>query len=321
VCARVVAVRSAGIRKEPALLAMRAYPSALSDLLAESNIQPYLITIVIINRKYRDLVSDYLDGKVGEYELKGTFVRLTEEYERALMNVLASLDITFLVRESEEDLKILEKVLSSIGKYGTMDAFTKQLLRGIVKRSARRVKSCRKILRIISLNIEERISEINSAIEYTKKAHFKGLLSREEVGNKLRELAREYSKYVRARRELNVLALSMNLGLTGTTSTLLRLEEKAEEVKELQARLTVGEITSNEFTEKLNEIISTINNLKSDLATELKNFETLEKIFEENAVRIAEIFDKDSLELLRKMFNSSKRSAKRIAEIYMCMRS
>jgi hypothetical protein len=99
------------------------------------------------------------------------------------------------------------------------------------------------------------------------------------------------------------------------------LEEKAEEVKKLQARLTVGEITSNEFTEKLNEIISTINNLKSDLATELKNFETLEKIFEENAVRIAEIFDNDSLELLRKMFNSSKSSAKRIAEIYMSTRS
>lgn len=315
--AKVVAVRSIGARREPALLAMRAYPIALSELLAESNAQQYLRTIDVINRKYRDLVSGYLDGKIGEYELKGAFVRLAEEYERALMNVLATLDITFLVRETEEDLKTIEKVLTSVGRYCTIDAFTKQLLRGVVKRSVRRVRGCRKIFRTLSSSLEERISEINSAIEYIKKALSRGLLPREEAMNKLRELAREYTRCVRAHRELKVLALSMNLGLTGTWSILLRLEEKAFEKKALQARLAVGEVTNDEFSEKLGEINSTTSKLKSDLATELKNFEVLKKIFEENAKHIAEILGEDISEILRKMLESSERNAKRIAEIYI----
>jgi len=315
--AKVVAVRSVKPRREPALLAMRAYPIALSELLAESNVQQYLRTIDVINRKYRDLVSGYLDGRVGEYELKGAFVRLAEEYERTLMNVLATLDIMLLVRESEEDLKVIEKVLTSVRKYSTMDAFTKQLLREVVKRSVRRVRGCRKILETLSSSLEERISEINSAIEYVKKALSRGLLPREEAANKLSELAREYARCVRAYRELKVLALSMNLGLTGTWSSLLRLEEKSLEKKVLQARLAVGEITNDEFSEKLGEINSTTSKLKSDLAMELKNFEVLKKIFEENAKHIAEMLGEDISEMLRKMLESSKRNAKRIAEIYI----
>jgi hypothetical protein len=321
VSARVVSVRRVEVSKEPALLAIRAYPITLSVLLAASNVQQNLRTIGIINKSYRDLVTSYLDGKVSEYELKKMSIRLTEEYEHALINFLATLDIAFLVRETEEDLKFIEKLLIGIKRYGVLDAFTKQLLRGVIKKSIGRVRGYRRIFRILSSSLEERIVEINLAIEHCKKALLRGLLPREEAVNKLRELAREYTKCVHACRELKVLALSINLGLTGTRSTLLRLEEKADELKVLKARLAVGEITSEEYSRLQVEISKTIGRLKSELSTELKNFENLEKTFEVNTTQIAEVLGEDALELLRRMLKSSRNSARRIAEIYVGMGS
>jgi hypothetical protein len=310
-------VRKVEVRGEPALLAARAYPAALSELLAASDARRYLQAVNAIERRLRGLVSSYLDGQVSERELKEEFVRLAEEREEALLNALAALDVMFVVKEAEEELKIVEKVLAGIGGLGSPDAFTRQLLRGVVRRSLERARSSRKVLKALSYMIEEKINEINFNMEYLKKAVSARLLPREEAAGRLAALAREYAKFARAYRELKALSLSLNLGLTGASSILFRLEEKADELKVLQARLAVGEISSDEYMEAMNNLEATLEGLRSGLKDELKNFELLQEAFEKNSARVAEILGGDVSRRISKMLKASRRCAERIASVYM----
>ena len=314
---RVTAVRKAEIRGEPALLAARAYPTALNELLAASDARRYLQAANAIERKLRDLVSSYLDGGIPEHKLKEEFVRLAEEREQALLSALAALDLIFVVREAEEELKMVEKILTSVSRLGSSDAFTKQLLRGVVRRSLDRIRGARKVLRAVSSTLEERLDEISFNINYLKKAVSARLLPRDIAISKLAALAREYAKCARAYRELEALSLSLNLGLTGIGGILLRLEEKAEEIKVLQARLAVGEVSSDEFAEALSDLEATLEKLRSDLEAELKNFELLQETFRKNSARLAEILGEDLSRKLSKMMKTSRRCAEHIASVYV----
>lgn len=309
-------MRKVEVRGEPALLAARAYPAALSELLAASDARRYLQAVNAIERRLRGLVSSYLDGQVSERELKEEFVRLAEEREQALLNALAALDAMFVVKEAEEELRMVEKVLASIGGLGSPDAFTRQLLRSVVKRSLERVRSSRKVLKALSYMLEEKINEINFNMEYLKKAVSARLLPREEASGRLAALAREYSRCARARRELEVLSLSLNLGLTGTADLLFRLGEKIEEAKVLQARLAVGEISSDEYVEAMGSLEAALEELRRGLEGELRNFEALREAFEKNSARVSEVLGEDVHGRLLKMLEASRKCAERIASVY-----
>jgi len=314
-------VKKVEVRSEPVLLTARAYPAALLEFLAASDARRYLQAVNVIERKLRGLVSSYLNGEVSERELKEKFVRLAEEREEELLNALAALDVMFVVKEAEEELKMVEKFLAGVGGLENPDAFTRQLLRSVVRRSLERVRSSRKVLKALSSTIEEKINEINFNMEYLKKAVSARLLPREEAVGRLAALAREYTKCARAYRELKALLLSLNLGLTGTSSIFFRLEEKADELKVLRARLAVGEISSDEYMEAMNSLEATLEKLRSGLKDELKNLELLQEAFEKNSARVAEILGGDVSRRISKMLKASRRCAERIASVYMGQRS
>jgi hypothetical protein len=314
---KVVSLRKSQVSREPVIIDVRAYPTALAEIQEILGSEDNLRNIRLINRRYREMISSFLDGKSNVYELKKRLVRLNEEFESEEEKTIFSKNILFFVVEVEEDIKLLEKILQNLEKFYSSDISTTKIIQEIVKNSVKEVRQFQKVSRMFSNMLQNRLDELLSAMEAYRKISTENIHMRMYISKKLIDLSKEYTKIYRAYKELQVLKLSANLGLTRTRSILLRLVQYSERLKELKTRLLLGEITEEEFSKDYSQLTSEIYMLQNYLSEELKSLQIFEKYFTEKGTQITKILGEEIFENIQSIFIFSRKSAKIISKYYL----
>lgn len=309
---RVIAVRKVDIPRAPALISCDAYPLHLSKVLSRELLAQHLRSFRVMRRKADQLLSDFFENRISEYELKKQYLRLAGEFDITVPLILASIDIGFIVEEMRSKINLIEKIILIICKSSQEQYtnFSKELIRIILKGNIYRLIKYRKTLRTIRAHIENAMKDTYYEIEAQKK-----LLARrssQSASKRLAALASLYEEYRAALDEIDALQLTMCLGLSKAYSDLAYLLRRKSELDRVKSELEAGEISYAEYTRTVKELNSNIIYLSDNIKRTIDEFQLFKENFANNKEIFSKILNEKLVFALERLMALSSKNAKKI---------
>jgi len=153
---RIISIRRYGVAPSPTIIRVKTYPVAIAELLTKELAIQYMRALRLTRRKVNQLIIDFLDGKVSDYELRKEYLRLAQEANDIAQAVLALINFSYLIEDIEDSIKLIEKIIIHLcrNKNGLND-FSQILLRNIVNNNLTKIYNYKKTLKQIYKSMKE----------------------------------------------------------------------------------------------------------------------------------------------------------------------
>lgn len=298
----------------PAVTNVSVYPASMDEILSHELPIQYLRYLRVARRETNRLIDDFIDGKITEYDFKEKYERLTSEYEKILQALILSVDFKNFIDELEHRIITLERVIKFICLHrNNLEKSTVQILSNIVKYNLRKVRVYRKAVLTISESVNEELEELTKIIESQKE----WLRRRMNSGRLeyLKGLTSSYAKYKYAISELRAVEYSMNLGLTEIYDDLQKLMKKLEQLKLLETKLLIKDISLTEFSNKKEMIQSDLYSLRNKIEKSIQDFSQFKEMIYSNKEKLKEVLGKTNYKIFLNALNESQYYIKKINKI------
>ncbi|MEM0236116.1 hypothetical protein, partial [Thermofilum sp.] len=108
---RIISIRRYGVAPSPTIIRVKTYPVTIAELLTKELAIQYMRALRLTRRKVNQLIIDFLDGKISDYELRKEYLRLAQEANDIAQAVLALINFSYLIEDIEDSIKLIEKII------------------------------------------------------------------------------------------------------------------------------------------------------------------------------------------------------------------
>lgn len=311
---RIISIRKLGAPLPPTIVKVKAYPTAIDEILTSELAAQYLRTLRILRGKTYQLINNYLDGKISEEELKREYVRYVKQTKDIAYTTMVLIDFSYLIEDLENSINLVEKLIYYIClNKNKLNNFNKVLIKNILNKNLVKILNYRKCINLVRRSIMERLTELQLTMDILRERQRKN--RKTTASQRLDEMAARYTQHRSAVTELLAVQLSMNLGLTDCFDELIRLMEILTERKQLQTQLLAGEIVKEEYNKRILKIYRRMNNYKNTILSKMEDYKELKATINSNREYLKELLGGKSFRRLEKALKTSEKCLKIINRI------
>ncbi|MEM0318053.1 MAG: hypothetical protein QXO97_08710 [Candidatus Nezhaarchaeales archaeon] len=311
---RIISIRRHGVALSPTIIRVKTYPVATAELLTKELAIQYMRALRLTRRKVNQLIIDFLDGKVSDYELRKEYLRLAQEANDIAQAVLALINFSYLIEDIEDSIKLIERIIIYLcrNKNGLND-FSRILLRNIINNNLTKIYNYKKTLKQIYKSVKEKLVELqifmNIFGKQLKISFGPAYLQR------LDEIAALYVQYSWALNELRAIRLSMNIGLIDFQDELLKMMNEIAMLRQLRAQLRLGELNKDEYIRQVEKSLESIQEIELSITEKIEKFKVMKTDISRNEDYLQKILGRKTFLKLKRMMDISELSIQKINNI------